>query len=210
MYLTRIKLDTSRRNTMRALVSPNLFHGAIESSEMKGRTRKLWRVDSLHGQNYILILSENEIDFSSVADQFGTGEQPESRCYDGLLERVGNGSRWRFKLKANPVVYKKNSDSPKERGKPIAHITSEYQEKWLIYQAEKNGFCLEEGSWLVTESKWYSFKKGTTGHNIRMLSATYEGILTVNDAELFREALTHGIGREKSYGLGMLTVMGIK
>ena len=40
-----------------------------------------------------------------------------------------------------------------------------------------------------------------------MLAVTYEGMLTVTDAELFRQALTQGIGREKAYGMGLLTIM---
>ena len=30
MYLSRMELNIKERNTMRALVAPNLFHGAIE------------------------------------------------------------------------------------------------------------------------------------------------------------------------------------
>lgn len=45
-------------------------------------------------------------------------------------------------------------------------------------------------------------------HNrVSFLAVTYEGILQVTDAELFRKALTDGIGREKAYGMGMLTVV---
>lgn len=47
MYLTRIKLDMTKTNTMKALVCPSRFHGAIESAESDGRTRKLWRIDEL-------------------------------------------------------------------------------------------------------------------------------------------------------------------
>ena len=36
---------------------------------------------------------------------------------------------------------------------------------------------------------------------------TYEGILEINDAELFKTALINGIGRGKAYGMGMLTIM---
>ena len=71
MYLSRIKLNTSLRKTMQALAAPNLFHGAIESSETDERTRKLWRIDTLYGDRYLLILSENKTDFSTVAEQFG-------------------------------------------------------------------------------------------------------------------------------------------
>ena len=49
--------------------------------------------------------------------------------------------------------------------------------------------------------------KEEAGNRISFISVTYEGILTVSDKEMFVKALTEGIGREKAYGMGMLTVM---
>lgn len=63
MYLTRIKLDMTKTNTMKALVCPSRFHGAIESAESDGRTRKLWRIDELGGEKYLLILSKKNLIF---------------------------------------------------------------------------------------------------------------------------------------------------
>ena len=40
-----------------------------------------------------------------------------------------------------------------------------------------------------------------------MLAVTYEGMLTVTDPLLFRKVLVNGLGREKAYGMGMLTVV---
>lgn len=204
MYLSRIKLDTSRTETMRGLASPSVFHGAIESADAE-RTRKLWRLDTLYGEQVLLILSENRIDFSGVAEQFGYDSSFESKIYDGLLERITNGSRWHFRLKANPTVQK--YDEKIGRGKVLAHITTEYQSEWLKKQAEKNGFSLNDGEWLVTGSRWYVFKKNRNNRDrVKMLAATYEGVLTVTDADAFRTVLVKGIGREKAFGMGMLTV----
>lgn len=204
MYLSRIKLDTSRTETMRGLASPSVFHGAIESAD-KERTRKLWRLDTLYGDQILLILSENKIDLTSVAEQFGYDGSFESKMYDVLLERITNGSRWHFRLKANPTIQK--YDEKKGRGKVLAHITTEYQGEWLKNQAEKNGFSLNNEEWLVTGSRWYVFKKNRNKPaKVKMLAATYEGILTVTDANAFRTALVKGIGREKAFGMGMLTV----
>lgn len=204
MYLSRIKLDTSRTETMRGLASPSVFHGAIESAD-KERTRKLWRIDTLYGEQILLILSENNIDLLVVAEQFGYDGSFESKIYDGLMERITNGSRWHFRLKANPTIQK--YDEKKGRGKVLAHITTEYQEEWLKKQAEKNGFSLSDEEWLVTGSRWYIFKKNRNKKDrVKMLAATYEGVLTVTDADLFRNALVKGIGREKAFGMGMLTV----
>ena len=122
MYLSRIKLDTSRTGTMRGLASPSVFHGAIECAD-KERTRKLWRVDTLYGEQILLVLSEDRIDLTSVAEQFGYDSSYESKIYDGLLERITNGSRWHFRLKANPTIQK--YDENKGRGRVLAHITTE-------------------------------------------------------------------------------------
>ena len=42
---------------------------------------------------------------------------------------------------------------------------------------------------------------------VSLLAVTYEGVLRVTDAALFRRTLTEGIGRGKAYGMGLLTVM---
>ena len=204
MYLSRIKLDTSKTDTMRALVSPNIFHEAIESADEE-RTRKLWRLDTLYGEHILLILSEKQIDLSNVAKQFCYDDSFETKNYEALLDRITNGSRWRFCLKANPTIQK--YDPKKRRGKVLAHITTEYQSEWLKKQAEKNGFSLNDEEWLVTGSRWYVFKKNRYKKDrVRMLAATYEGIRTVTDAEAFKKMLVTGIGREKAYGMGLLTV----
>ena len=45
---------------------------------------------------------------------------------------------------------------------------------------------------------------------MQMLSVVFEGVLTVTDADAFRNALVNGIGREKAYGMGLLTIAGVK
>ena len=36
--------------------------------------------------------------------------------------------------------------------------------------------------------------------------ATFEGVLEVTDPDALRRALTHGIGRGKAYGCGLMTL----
>ena len=35
----------------------------------------------------------------------------------------------------------------------------------------------------------------------------FEGLLCVEDVDVFRDTLVNGIGREKAYGMGMLTIV---
>ena len=72
MYLTRMELDVGKRDTRKGLLSPSMFHGAIESSFSGERERRLWRVDEFQGRYYLLLLSARVPDLSHMAEQFGT------------------------------------------------------------------------------------------------------------------------------------------
>lgn len=50
MYLSRVYLDLSNRNTLKAVNSRSVLHGAVEAALTDDRSRKLWRIDSLGGE----------------------------------------------------------------------------------------------------------------------------------------------------------------
>ena len=204
MYLTRIEIDTSKRKSMIALVNPNLFHGAIESS-FTIQEKKLWRIDRLYGRTYMLLVSENKPDLSAVAEQFGTESGWESREYGKYIDGITVGEKLRFRLAANPVIIK--SAGSGHRGEVLAHVTAEQQEKWLLDRAEKNGFSLNADDFHTVNKEWIHFKKVKKDNKkVTFSRVVFEGILTVCNEELFKNALYNGIGREKAYGCGLLTV----
>lgn len=209
MFLSRVPLDIRNRNTLKALRQPTVIHGAVESAFSGVRKRRLWRIDSLNGQLWLLIVSEDKPDLDKIHKQFGNENIPhETKDYDILLDKIQDGQQWRFRLTANPTASSAHKDD-EARGKRYAHITTESQQKWLIDKAKKYGFEVAENTFIITESKKRVFYKNNSSNSFRitMYSVTYEGILKVTDAEIFRHALTNGIGREKAYGMGMLTVM---
>ena len=213
MYLTRMELVMSKRDTRKALLSPSLFHGTIESSFPGKRERRLWRVDELQGKYYLLLLSEQSPDLSHAANQFGmegNGEPWQTKSYDALLDRIQNGSAWQFRLTANPTKSIKSPEAGK-RGTVCAHITPEYQLKWLLDRCGDHGFSISPEEVAVIQSQWRRFYKGDQRKKpVSLLSVTFEGILTVTDAVRFRQALTEGIGRGKAFGLGLLTVIRLR
>ena len=213
MLLSRIILDPRRRETMKALAFPNLLHGAVEQSFSGPRERRLWRVDTLAGNMYLLLLSRESPDLAALFRQFGPErEYPvwETKEYSPILDRISEGSSWHFRLVANPTVSKPEKNGTAVRGKVYGHITPEYQKKWLLDRADSHGFTLDEEDFQVIRSQWLRFRKGSDGGRpVTMLAVTYEGILTVTDPELFRQTLVNGLGRGKAYGLGMLTVVSL-
>lgn len=214
MYLSRMQLDENKRETMMALVSPNRFHGAIETAFPGERKRNLWRIDRINGKLYILIVSEGIPNLTAAVRQFGVDATPgwETKNYDLLLDRIQKDTVWRFRLTANPTYVRTN-----EHGQKIihAHVTPEHQVQWLVNKIDKAGAIVKKldisqaenpvYNVSVTEDRVISFKKrGARLVTFRMVS--FEGVLTVTDPDIFRKALTDGIGREKAYGNGLITV----
>lgn len=206
MRLSRMALDVTKRRTMLALSSPSIFHGTVEGAFCGEKKRKLWRIDELRGNTYLMILSEDEPDLTRASADLGYEGKPwESKDYASLLERINDGTVWHFRLCANPT-YSKSIRG--ERGKVHAHKTTEHQMAWLIRQGRQHGFEVTEESFAVIRSRWYQFNKGNRGgKEVKLLAVTYEGTLSVTDSELFRKTLQEGIGREKAYGMGLMTLM---
>ena len=211
MYLSRIALNPKRRETMQALSMPSLMHGAVEQSFIGARQRNLWRVDWLRENCFLLVLSSEKPDFSNLVKQFGymaNEKQWETRDYKPLLENLQEGDTWNFRLMANPIqssFKEKNEESG--RGKVHAHVTQDQQRQWLIKKSEKCGFKLKEVNFDVTNIQWKKFLKSRKGaKEVIIKTATFEGLLTITNLELFVASLTTGIGRAKAYGCGLLTI----
>lgn len=215
MYLSRIELNTRRKNTMVALSSLQKLHAAVESSfpsNTRVEARNLWRLDYLNNALYLIVLSSEKPDFTHIVEQFGwpaSGQGWETKDYSQLLERIKTGQRWHFRLRANPVhSVKEAADATTQekakRGKVYAHVTVAQQEKWLLDRAAKHGFSLQEGSFRVVQREVRRFQRQQKPVTLGI--ATFEGILKVSDENLFCHALTCGIGRAKAYGCGLLTI----
>ena len=101
----------------------------------------------------------------------------------------------------------KNTETKSKRGTVYAHSVERFQRDWFKNRTEKNGFHVEDRDLAIVQSQWVQFTKRQEGNRVSFISVTYEGILTVMDKDAFVRVLTEGIGREKAYGMGMLTVM---
>ncbi len=231
MYLSRIELDIRRRETLSALAYPVVMHGAIEDSFDCKDERKLWRIDTLGAKTYLLLLSKSELNPDNLLRQFAPlhSSNPRndyfiSKDYDPLLNRIELGQKYRFRLCANPVHNtRKNKDNASSERQRLARVTHEQQCDWLLKRAESLGFTLEQGdeyttsdgsifhthpSFEVVSDTWKIFKKGRdSSTKVTLRQATFEGVLTVSNVDLFKEKLTQGIGHGKAYGCGLMTII---
>ncbi len=209
MYLSRVLLNEKRRETMRALASPQVLHGAVEGSLSGTKERKLWRVDRLNDKCFLLVLSSSIPDLSQMVERYGYEGYPGvTKDYDLLLNKVDCNQKWQFRLCANPVhsssIDKENST---KRGKIFAHVTENQQMEWLIKRSQSCGFSLQNEDFKVVQSQWKKFfKGGGRKQEVSIKVATFEGSLIITDREAFLSTLTVGIGRAKAYGCGLMTI----
>lgn len=191
MYITKIELDIQNHQIFKKLRSLDDYHAYVESAfpaeQLLGvRKRHLWRLD---GQN-LLLASEDEPD-TEVLGKYG---RVTTKSYYRFLDNISIQRPYQFKLVANPL-----QSNIKDRRIPC-HGNQERLE-WLTKQCAKYGFTVIQAK--ITGYKENRIRK----YGFTVKSVTFEGILQVTDIKKFKQALVQGIGREKAYGCGMVTVM---
>ena len=216
MYLSRVKIDANNRRKLKELNHLGAYHSWVEDSfpeerekPKNERTRKLWRVDELRGEYYLIVLSENKPDFEKL-EKYGVKNTAESKSYERLLDSIKPGMRARFKIELNTVYSTTKNVEKGKRGRVIP-VPHEKLGEFFFDRTEKNGFSVNKNELAITNigKKLFRRKKegGEKETRVNLVSATFEGILTVTDEERFRETLVMGIGRKKAYGFGLLTII---
>lgn len=207
MYLSRIQLNPARRGARQLLASPHALHAAVLAAfpdpSPRPEGRVLWRLDIAGPTAHVFVVSPTRPDLTHIAEQAGWPSLEETalvRPYAPLLERIQDGEHYTFRLTANPTHSLAPADGP--RGKVFGHVTAAQQEQWLRERQQRAGFEID--ALVVKERQTLSFSRRETRVTLRI--ASYEGLLTVADRTMFVNALTHGIGRAKGYGCGLLTI----
>ncbi|NDL56606.1 type I-E CRISPR-associated protein Cas6/Cse3/CasE [Phytoactinopolyspora mesophila] len=220
MFLTRMPINAARRGARRLMASPQAFHAAVLAGfagDGSGRDgRVLWRLDSHEQRRVVLyVFSPDKPDFTHIVEQAGwpTTEAWDTKSYEPLLDSLEVGKRFQFRLTANPVRSGRR-DGWKET-KPLGHVTARQQEAWLLDRAERLGFQVvpssvgagdgvAEPDVAVVDRSVRRFDR--KGAQVTLAMATFQGQLEVSDVEALRHTLTHGVGRAKAYGCGLLTL----
>ena len=161
MYLSRVEIDRENRRKIRDLTHLGAYHSWVEDSfvgqiSMLERSRKLWRIDSIQGRQYLLILSEEKPSLKAL-EKYGVEGSGETKSYDSFLASIQEGKKYRFRATLNPVVAKPIEGE--KRGKPVPLLTIENQSRFLLERAEKNGFSLNIEDFVIKERKFETLKK---------------------------------------------------
>lgn len=228
MFFSRVQLNPQRRKTREALASPQVLHAMVASAlppdmQRSDEGRLLWRVDRDQHDVRLYVVSPHEPNLEHVVEQVGWTAAPgQTTDYSRFLGRLARGQEYAFRVTLNPVKQQRVATS---RGKRLPLCREDEQIAWLRSRSERWGFSIPEiapaqdtiDDGTAAEPKPAvkivgvgdrSFSKGHGEDRRRVTQrhVTFVGRLVVAEAEHLRHFLTHGMGRGKAYGCGLMTL----
>ena len=152
-------------------------------------------------------------------DKSGIWKIEGPKTYNPALKK---GQKLFFVLKANPTLSSPRGEKKRHdvvmhekslRGfknlpldkKPLLHeLVRDSCIKWLKKKAAANGFSFNENE--VAVDGYRQIQIYRRNKNICYSSVDFQGLLTVFEPEIFKEALEKGIGKSKAFGCGLMLI----
>jgi len=222
MLLHRILLDPRCKEVRRDLSNPYELHSTLCRALSVPDSRCpegafLWRLEpETSAEAFPKLLIQSDVapvwERIGVPGWFGAEPDPAVDLAVRLrLDQLQVGQRFRFRLRANPCVMKEK----KRQGL----MRTEDQEHWLVRKGQAQGFTLpilasfefseseaKRPDIRITQEQMLRGKR-RDGTQISIFSVLYDGILVVEDVNLFCQSIAGGIGHGKAMGLGLLSVV---
>ncbi len=236
MYLSRLILDTRQRDVRRDLGDVHRLHRTIlhafpqapDPQRAREHFGLLYRIEPLPTAPQLvrlLIQSDHLPNWHALPSSY-LGPAPDARGNPAIrtvgaeYERIADGDRLIFRLRANPT--KKLSDRTPGRpdrlaGKRVALLREAEQLEWLTRKGEQHGFRLlhtavaseilaVQAAVQATERGRRPARDGGESMPLRFGAVLFNGRLEVTDAACFQRTLETGIGSGKAFGFGLLSI----
>lgn len=193
-------------NTELALVASQDFyaiHKLLCSAFPSGAARQariLFRFDIENDAGWLCVQTLTPPDWSRLAERTGL------QIAGPIPLQIPEAARLRFRLLARPT-YRIGRQGDPERGRRAALEAEQDQLDWLRRKAAAGGFEVLACS--LTDRIWFDTRSNPQLENgaPRPLHATqFDGILAVTDRGRLRTAIRNGIGPQKAFGFGLLSV----
>lgn len=116
------------------------------------------------------------------------------------LSQLSAGQVLRFRLTANVIKTIRDQQDPEKRVR-VPLIQENEQEAWLARKLE--GAATIDEVTLQKNAPLFFRGKNNGG---KLVTVTFDGVLTVTNPECFRNLVANGIGAAKSFGCGLLSL----
>jgi CRISPR system Cascade subunit CasE len=202
VYLSRLILNAKHPRTRSEVEHPYELHRTIcRAFENPTEARILFRADTDRpGKVHVLVQSLmppnwDRLDLeSNYAIERGEAKPLE---LNGLM----TGQPLRFRLRCRPSKRIGDPTSP-DRGKRRTLTERDEIIDWLMRKARENGFEVRDVAF--DRLYWKDSKSGKSDQTLGCVQ--FDGVLTVTDPDKVKQAVRNGIGPQKAYGFGLLSL----
>jgi CRISPR system Cascade subunit CasE len=232
LFLSRLLLDPKSRRTRSEFDQPYELHRTLARGFTDlASARVLFRADRDDpSRPFVLVQSHLPPDWDSAQNHLSHMIGHEVTPVE--LRWLTSGMRCRFRLQCRPSKRLPSGGAKRPDGTPRDGPRVVLKEPdglfaWLGRQGDQHGFAVEEASfdrvyWLDSraESRGRSdgVSKAQTAVPLRMKmqdepllgAVRFDGVLLVTDADKLREAIANGIGQQKAFGFGLLSVAPVR
>nr|WP_241755831.1 type I-E CRISPR-associated protein Cas6/Cse3/CasE [Actinomadura sp. RB99] len=204
--MTQIALDLRNPDARRDLGDAVRAHRRVMSlvpdglgDQARRKAGVLYRIEQARSGPRLLIQTQYQPEGHKLPDGYGTLSVT---SLDPLLAVLDKGLAVRYRLVANPT--KRYGRTSPHAGK-LAALTGAAADQWWTERAERSGLALQT----ATTSSLPDLAGRRTGRDDRVVHAArrFDGTAVVTDPAALRTAILTGIGRGKSHGCGLLSVV---
>lgn len=238
MYLSQLQLNLRDPEVARDLANCQDLHCRLlaafpsgiaeQQSGARAQSSFLFRVGDANAAAAVSVLAQSTVAPAWDRLPYGYARSCECKEVSAALDCIVPGSRFRFRLRANPTrrVHRRAAQGSDEHtgrrspeharavGRRVALRDEADQLPWLTRHGEAAGFALvnarlepggEEFSTVTVRPA--GILRGWKGRSVVTVeTALFEGVLETTDAALFRQSIANGIGPGKAYGCGLLSL----
>lgn len=201
MYLSRLKPNWRSAQAIKELGDPYQLHRTLARAfgDDLPKARLMFRVDTDDDRPVIVVQSQIAADWSLLPADYASHEHKAFQ-----LDLVA-AQRLRFRLAARPTK------RDKATGKRVTLRTAAEAIEWLQRKGAEAGFSV--ASCKVGDHRWQDSRQPDTeadkrerGKSRAVRYVLFDGVLVVTDPEKLREAVRNGIGPQKAFGFGLLSL----
>lgn len=202
MFLSRLTLYANCKRAKTEFDCPYELHRTIcRAFEDPKEARILFRADrDLPGEVHVLVQSLLTPDWGRLeVEEDYLKEIGEAK--EVALTGLRKDLPLRFRLRCRPSKRIGHADSA-DKGKRRSLTDKDEVFKWLHRKAEENGFEVKDVAF--DRFYWYESREGKQDKPLGAVQ--FDGVLVVTDPDKLREAVRNGIGPQKAYGFGLLSL----
>lgn len=209
MYLSKVTVKKSyaTRNAFRDAYKRHQFvmtlFGALEDNAPRESENILWRYEEKDASIVFLVSSEVVPSLDNIRNPtIREASTLESKPMSEFVEKIAHLPIISYAIEVNPTRRESRS------GKTIPLTTDDEIQQWWDKKLHTIGLERHENDIVIEKLPVVTGFKQNGKHRMTFSAAKIVGRATVLDPEKVVQAVLQGVGRGKSFGLGMLSISG--